>query len=328
MYTLVTMENKKYGLKLHLIIIFFSLILAYRTIRDIFRRMQKIDGEPIVINPNEIRIWMVGHATVLINFFGTTILTDPVLVNFLPFPKRVVEPGYNADELPALDYIIVSHAHFDHFNIRSLKKLAPKTKTLVIPRNCFDLVEKFPFGKIVELDWNKDLIQDDLAITSYKPVHWGKRVPWETMNRGYNCYVLEKNGRAVFFGGDTAYGTHFRSIGEKHEIDIALLPISAYKPAFLSAHHMNPHEAYDAFSDLGSNHCIPIHWGSFRLTLEDMDEPPQLFRNRAIQEGTEDRTHILENGCSFSLQGLESEIATSISNMMPELAPERVRIKN
>ena len=165
-----------------------------------------------------------------------------------------------------------------------------------------------PFQNIIELDWNKNFVDENISITAYRAEHWGKRYPWERTDRGYNCYVMEKNNRAIFFGGDTAYGNYFREIGSKHKIDVALLPISAYKPFMLTSHHMGPIEAHQAFSDLKSSHCIPIHWGSFRLALEPMNEPPQLFATEAAQNGVSHRTHILQNGTSFSLADFEEKL--------------------
>ncbi|MFA6490822.1 MAG: MBL fold metallo-hydrolase [Candidatus Magasanikbacteria bacterium] len=298
--------------------------MLIRTTLDFFRRIQLLPSEPIVINPDEIRVWMVGHATVLINFFGTIILTDPLLMRGLPVPKRRVMHGYKVEELPELDYVIISHAHLDHFDKRSLRRLASKTKTLIVPRACRDLVEKMSFQKIIELDWNKNNLESDLNVFAYQAKHWGKRFPWEKADRGYNCYVLERNNHAIFFGGDTAYGEYFKDIGDKHKIDIALLPVGAYKPMMMTSHHMNPLEAHQAFADLKSDHCIPIHWGSFRLALEAMGEPPRLFRTKAEQDGVIDRTHILPNGKSFCLETIEKNI---INSFVPEFAPETIKFK-
>ena len=300
----------------------FSTIMIIRTLHDIFRRIQRLPSEPIIIDPGEVRVWMVGHATVLINFFGTTVLTDPLLVRGLPIPKRRVMHGYRAHELPELDYIVISHAHLDHFDKRTLRSLSTKTKTLVVPRQCSDLVKKMPFPNVVELDWGSSYDEGDLTITSYRAEHWGKRVPWERADRGYNCYILSRNGRTIFFGGDTAYGDYFKTIGEKHHIDLALLPISAYKPMLLTSHHMDPLEAHRAFLDLKSKHCIPIHWGSFRLAMESMAEPPKLFKQKAELDGTTDRMHILPNGSSFSLAGFEEKF---FNNFSTELATETVK---
>lgn len=276
--------------------------MIYRNLQDLFVATQKMDSEPIVINNNEVKVWMVGHATTLINLFGTTILTDPVLSFGLPLPKRLVAHGYNVEELPPLDYVVVSHLHLDHCSRSTLRELASRTTTIILPKECRYIVEKLHFKHVVELDWGKTNISETTHITAYRPEHWGQRFPWERTQRGYNCYVIEKNGSTIFFGGDTGYGDFFKKIGDNHAIDIALLPISAYNPAYLRKHHMDPSEAHQAFKDLRGAHCVPIHWGSFRLGLEPMHEPPKLFHYYAEQEGLTDRIHILTNGQSFSLE--------------------------
>jgi L-ascorbate metabolism protein UlaG (beta-lactamase superfamily) len=273
--------------------------LFYRSIKDVFSRIKKLESHELVVDAKAVQIWMVGHATTLINIFGTVILTDPVLVHALP-PKRLVAPGYLASDFPPLDYIMVSHAHFDHCDKRSLRRLAGKTKTIILPRNCSDIVKGMGFKNVIELNWEKSLKINDVTITAYRPEHWGKRWPWERIDRGFNCYLIEKNGQTVFFGGDTGYGEYFKSISVKHTIDFALLPISAYNPANLRPHHMNPAEAHQAFLDLRGKHCIPIHWGSFRLALEPMSEPPKLFMELAKLSGNLEKIHLLHNGQSFS----------------------------
>ncbi len=274
-----------------------------RNVWDLFTPMQQMKAEAIVIREDEVRVWMVGHATTLINFFGTTILTDPVLKNALPFPRRLVAPGYTAEALPTLDFIVVSHAHLDHCNVPTLRRLAAKTKTLVLPSHCSNIVKGISFTEIKELNWGERLTQPGIEMTAYRAEHWGERWPWEKeQSRGFNCYVFKKNGRNIFFGGDTGYGPFFKSIGGRHTIDIALLPISAYKPDIFRRHHMNPIEAHQAFQDLKSAHCVPIHWGSFRLSLEPMEEPPQLFMQQARQNNLLNKVHLLRNGQSFCLQ--------------------------
>lgn len=279
----------------------FFFTFLKRNLQDWLRKVQKLESEPINIDSNELRVWMVGHATSLINLYGTTILTDPVLVHHIPFPKRIVAHGYEAEEFPFLDFVVVSHAHLDHFNKTSLKYLAKKTGTLIIPRNCKDLVDGMGFNKIVELDWNQSYIEKNITIYSYKVEHWGKRVPWEKRNRGYNCFVFESSKGTVFFGGDTGYGEYFKEIGDKHNIDVSLLPISAYNPSVFRVHHMDPNDALNAAKDLKTKHLIPIHWGNFRLSLESLVEPPELFLKLAKEKGMSDIAHLLPNGKSFVL---------------------------
>lgn len=275
---------------------YFLSIWIYRSIRDFFSPLKKVQNSPIMMEPDKIGVWMVGHSTVLINLHGTMILTDPVLVNGLPFPRRLVRPGYAAGELPPLDYIIVSHAHLDHLNKRTLKNLAHKTHTIIVPRNCAGLVEWMGFKRVIELDWNEKFSAGDLVITAYEVEHWGKRFPWEDTDRGYNCYAVEKNGRGVFFAGDTGYGDFFERIGKSHPVNVALLPISAYKPSIFRPHHMNPEDAVRSALDLGAEHIVPIHWGNFRLSLEPITEPPELLMHHARIKNVEGRIHLLKNG--------------------------------
>jgi len=267
---------------------------------DAMQPLQKVDlSEKIEINTNEMRIWYVGHATVLINFFGTTILTDPVLVNWIPFPRRIVAPGYRAHEIPHLDYILVSHAHFDHFNKPTLKKLAQKTNTIVIPHQCSDLLFGLGYNNIVELNWGISIQKENVTIHAVKPQHWGRRIPWENVVRHYSSYIIEKNGVGIFFGGDSGYGPFYKKVEEKFDIDVALLSIGAYSPPSFRKMHKNPEDALRAFSDLQAKHMIPIHFGSFRLSLEPMEEPPALLATLAEEQSITNRVHILKNGESF-----------------------------
>lgn len=274
--------------------------IVLNTLAGTLNPIAQANKKQIVIKDEEIHAWMIGHASVLINFYGTTILTDPVFVNWLPLPKRRIAAGYTAAELPRLDLVLISHAHMDHFNRRSLRKLAPQSSIIIVPRNCGDLVPDGAFKKIIELNSEDEQHFDTLQIHAFRPIHWGERYPWQRKQRGYNSYLLHKNGRSIFFCGDSAYGDLFKSIGQQHRPDLALLPIGAYTPHPLRRVHMDPHDALRAFGDLGADHLIPIHWGNFRLSLERLEEPPQLLCDLASQNGWRDRVHLLRNGESIA----------------------------
>ena len=240
------------------------------------KKVRGSGGEKIVIDPDAIQVWMIGHATTLINLYGTTILTDPVFSKWLPFPRRKVAAGFRVEDLPDIDIIAVSHAHWDHFNIPSIRKLVHKTRTHVIPQNCSDLLSKIPCNEVVEVGWNERKDIHGVAVYSYKPKHWGTRLPWEKMDRLYHSYVFEKNGVSIFFCGDSGYcDVFFKEVGEKHEFDVALLPIGAYNPPSFKHVHMDPEDAVQAFRDLKAKYMIPIHWGTFRLSREPMREPAE-----------------------------------------------------
>lgn len=259
-------------------------------------------SEKINIKPNTLQVWMIGHATTLINFYGTVILTDPVFSDALPIPKRVVKAAYRIKELPLLDVVFISHAHRDHLDKASLRQLSKKTKTVVVSRNCSRFVKRAKFKRMLELDWGQEQKLNGLTVKAFKPVHWGERYPWQTyLNLGYNSYLLKKNGKSVFFCGDSAYGEFFKSVSNPQSIDLAILPIGAYLPPSFRKHHMDPADALKAFSDLRAKYLIPIHWGNFRLSLEPLDEPPKRLAELAAQKGVKERVYILKNGESFEL---------------------------
>lgn len=262
---------------------------------DLWSPVKRIRSEDPKIEPDKMQVWMVGHATMLINFYGTTILTDPVFGNWLPFPRRKVGPGLKIEQLPKLDIILQSHTHWDHFHIPSIKKLAHEDTTMIISKNCTDLVEGMTFKEVIELDEGDIHEHSEIRISTYKPHHWGQRVPWESEDRGYNGYVIEKNGKTIFFSGDTGYGPVFKQVRENHDVDLALLPIGAYTPDEFRKVHMNPEDALRAKEELGAKRMIPFHFGSFRLSQESMSEPPNMLRE-LVEERDLSGVNILFNG--------------------------------
>ncbi|TSC82089.1 MAG: metallo-beta-lactamase family protein [Parcubacteria group bacterium Gr01-1014_20] len=281
----------------------FSFIfkLLFYNLVSLFKPIRKAPKEEIVIKSNEIRIWALGHATVLINLLGKTILTDPIFSNWLPpFIRRSVAYPFEVSELPPIDYLVISHAHLDHFHKKSLRLLAPKTANLIIPSRCLDLIRGMEFKNVVELGWG-ETYKKEVTIHTFKPRHWGFRYLWEKEERGYNAYLFENNGKSVFFGGDTGYGDLFKKVSSKYSVGFAILPIGAYNnPPTFRPNHMNPEDALQAFKDLKAKHLIPIHWGNFKLSLEPINEPAGILGNLAKLGNIEDRVHILENGKSFS----------------------------
>lgn len=262
---------------------------------DLWQPVKKVKSPDPEINPDKLQVWMVGHATMLINFYGTTILTDPVFGNWLPFPRRKVGPGLQIEQLPKIDLLLQSHTHWDHFHLPSVKKLAHEDTTVVISTNCSDLVDNMSFKEVVELDEGDTYDHPELKISTYRPHHWGQRVPWETKRRGFNGYVVEKNGKTIFFSGDTGYGSIFKEVGENHDIDIALLPIGAYTPDEFRRVHMNPEDALQAKEELGATEMIPFHFGSFRLSQEPMGEPADWLDHLVTEQGVQG-VSILLNG--------------------------------
>jgi L-ascorbate metabolism protein UlaG (beta-lactamase superfamily) len=264
---------------------------------------KKVNATTVKIKNDELKVWMIGHATTLINFFGTTILTDPVFVRGIPFPSRLIEPGLAMNQLPKIDFLLISHAHMDHFNKSSLKKLSVLVDTIIIPRNCKSLLKNISYKTVIELDWEQETKIADVTIKAFQPIHWGDRYPWQAyLNRGYNSYILQKNGKTVFFCGDSGYGNFFKKLGSLFDIDIALMPISAYSPSVFRKVHLNPEDAILAFTELRAKHLVPIHWGNFRLSFEPIKEPAKWLAKLAEKNGISNKLHILENNENFTLK--------------------------
>lgn len=151
------------------------------------------------------------------------------------------------------------------------------------------------------MKWWEKYKHEKISISCVPAKHKGKRNRWERNESLYCGYVIESNNGSAYFAGDTAYGEHFNEIGKRFTIDVALLPIGAYKPyEWFKNIHLNPKTALQAFLDLKAKHFVPIHWGTFKISDEPLHEPPILLQQEAEELGIIEKVHILENGKSFS----------------------------
>ncbi len=250
-------------------------------------------------NPGIHAGW-VGHSTVFLSFYGTRILTDPVFTNWLATNRRVVGLPIKPEEIKDLDFILISHAHYDHLHLASLKHL-PKEAVLIVPQGGKALVDHLGFSRILEIKWGENLAINGLMIEAFQPAHWGKRSPLDFNNRGYNSYLLTKNGKSILFAGDTGYSNVFEEKGKGPDIILSFFPISAYKPDWFRHSHATPEEALKMFMESGARFMVPIHWGTFILSLEPLEEPLERLRKEARRLGIEDRVIILKHGESFTV---------------------------
>ena len=228
--------------------------------------------------------WL-GHATVLLNFFGVAILTDPVLLPRigipLPFtaigPKRLTKPALTVDELPPIDLILLSHAHFDHFDWRTLRRFGAQTQ-VVTASGTRDLLCWTRLREIVELGWgeatNVGTSAGPLSVRAFPVRHWGARLQTDR-HRGYNGYVLERNGRRVIFAGDTAFTNHFSDLRDDRPYDLAIMGIGAYDPWIRS--HCTPEQAIAMANAAGARFIMPVHHQTFKLSFEPFREPIERF---------------------------------------------------
>jgi L-ascorbate metabolism protein UlaG (beta-lactamase superfamily) len=231
----------------------------------------------------QVAITWIGHASFLIQFTDLNILIDPNFANWLFFLKRLKRSGLRIKDLPPVDLVLLTHAHFDHFHKPTLRKL-PHPKIGIMPRGVGDLAHNLGFSRVIELEWWESFSQpkNDWKVTFTPSQHWGARTLADK-HRGYGGFVLEHQGRKIYHAGDSAYFEGFKEIGQRLAPEIALLPIGAYHPETFRAVHMGPDEAVKAFRDLNSKQLVPMHFGSFKLSFEAMDEPLRWLRELAAQ---------------------------------------------
>ena len=230
------------------------------------------------------RLTWIGHASWLIQLDGVSLLIDPIFSESLgPGVKRFVPPGVAVPDLPAIDAQLVTHNHRDHLDVPSLRAVGrPVIAGLGLAP--FFSGQGLP---CTELDWYEETRVGNVTIRFVPSQHWSRRGLNDANATLWGGFVIEGSTARLYHSGDTAYFDGFSEIGRRvGPIDAALLPIGAYDPAwFMSKQHMNPTDALDAFRDLGARTMIAMHWGTFKLTDEPLDEPPRLFREQATARG-------------------------------------------
>lgn len=236
----------------------------------------------------------IGHASFLIQFVDLNILIDPNFANWLFLMKRQRRAGLRIRDLPAADLVLLTHAHFDHFHKPTLRRL-PSPKIAIVPWGVGDLTRGLGFDRVIELEWWESFSRGDLKVTLTPSKHWGARV-LRDHHRGYGGFLLEHHGRRLYHAGDSAYFDGFKEIGRRCTPEIALLPIGAYNPESFRNVHMAPEEAVRVFRDLGARWLVPMHYGTFRLSFEDMDEPPRRLREVVESSGLTRSLRILDEG--------------------------------
>jgi L-ascorbate metabolism protein UlaG (beta-lactamase superfamily) len=263
--------------------------------------------EPLKWNDGQVTAAWIGHATVLINLFGIKILTDPVLFprigirlpGFTIGPKRLTAPALQFHELPRIDLILLSHGHFDHLDLRTLHRFDEKTSVITAP-NTADLLRWTRLRDITELRWGEQKCLKTAAgaftISAFEVKHWGARTQRDT-HRGYNGYLIERNGRRILFGGDTAITDSFTKLRHNGEIDLAIMSIGAYNPWIQS--HCTPEQAVEMATAAGAQFIMPVHHQTFQLSFEPLREPIERFQ--AALSNAPERIALCEIGETFVL---------------------------
>lgn len=246
------------------------------------------------LTEGQVALTWIGHASFLVQFTDLNVLIDPNFANWLFFLKRIKRAGLKITDLPPVDLVLLTHAHFDHFHRPTIRRL-PAPKIGVMPWGVGDLARGLGFTRIVELQWWESFSHEDWKVTLTPCKHWGARTIHDE-HRGYGGFVLEHQGRRIYHAGDSAYFDGFKEIGARCRPEISLLPIGAYYPDSFRAVHMGPDEAVRAFQDLGAQWLVPMHYGAFKLSFEEMDEPPRWLNEIVRQNSLAQHLRILDEG--------------------------------
>lgn len=237
--------------------------------------------------------WL-GHAGFFVQIGGVNIVIDPNWALWHGPVKRVRHPSLRAHDLPRIDLVLITHAHFDHLHLPSLRAVACQ-QPVILPRGVGSLVQRCGFGRIFELDVWQTARYRDLHITLTPAKHWGARMIHDTY-RKFGGFLIRHEERTVFHCGDSALFDGFTEIGKRADIDVALLPIGAYDAPSGRPVHMNPEEAVDVFEMLGAGVMIPMHHDTFPLGGEPILEPAMRLERAAIGRDIEERVRILQEG--------------------------------
>jgi len=286
----------------------WSVYLWREAIRETWRPLAPAAARPRPGEWDDAKVTMawLGHATVLINFFGVRIITDPVLFSRVGIrfagltlgPKRLIAPALRVRELPEIDLVLLSHAHFDHLDRRTLRRLGRAAAVVTAPRTS-DLLRGTGMRDVRELRWGESQMVDKgggVTITAFRVQHWGARMQHDN-HRGYNGYLIERAGRRIIFGGDTAMTEAFGELRSHGRIDVALMSIGCYNPWIRT--HCTPEEALAMADAAGAEYILPIHHQTFRLSFEPPREP--IERLEAALHRAPERIALREIGETFVL---------------------------
>jgi L-ascorbate metabolism protein UlaG (beta-lactamase superfamily) len=279
-----------------------------RLVSDAQRRIlpPAMKPDPSQWADQNITMAWLGHSSVLINFYGIHILTDPVLGNRVGFStglgtiglKRLVAPALTVKELPRIDVVLLSHAHYDHMDTATLSKLGRETWVATAAATADVLARDFK--NINELKWGERATfrndQGELTVEAIQVKHWGERWP-SKLARGYNGYVLRREGKALLFGGDTALTPALAEARSRGPFEAAIMPIGAYRPWIWN--HCNPEQAVEMANAAGAGYIIPVHHQTFKLSEEPALEPIQ--RLQEALRGESERLALSQIGETFIL---------------------------
>jgi L-ascorbate metabolism protein UlaG (beta-lactamase superfamily) len=252
------------------------------------------DGGLPLAETDQLGVTWLGHAGFFAQVGGVNLVIDPNWALWHGPVKRLRHPSVWASDLPPIDLVLVTHAHFDHLHMPSLRRIA-HGQPIIVPKGVGALVKRCGFGHIVELDTWQGAQFRDLHITLTPARHWGARMIHDT-HRGFGGYLIRSDERTLFHCGDSSMFDGFQEIGRRADIDLALMPIGAYLAPSGRPVHMNPEEALDAFEMMGARHMVPMHHDTFPLGGEPLHEPAEWLMRSTSQRGLDARVRLLHEG--------------------------------
>jgi L-ascorbate metabolism protein UlaG (beta-lactamase superfamily) len=236
-----------------------------------------LDASSFAAPPGELAVWWLGHSSLILEFEGKRLLVDPVFGNAAPLPglvRRFTDAPLAREDLPPLDFVLITHDHYDHLEYATMRALRERDVRFVVPYGVGAHLRKWgvPAGRIHELGWGEAYDADGLTIASERTIHYSGRT-FESRNKSlWTSWALKGRKYRVFISGDSGYGEHFKDIGAKHgPFDLAFIEIDGWNPGWPKT-HMFPEEVIRVYHDIGARAFVPVHWGVFDLARHPWDE--------------------------------------------------------
>lgn len=241
----------------------------------------RCDNDGVRLRDAKAHLTWIGHSSFVLRIGGALVATDPIWSERIGGAvRRLAAPGVALDCVPPIDIVTISHSHYDHLDLPTLRRIGPRA-LFVVPKDNGDILRRGGLDRVVELGWWESHVEGDVRITLVPAQHWSFRYPWDRNMRLWGGFVIEGPEGTAYHAGDTAFSEMmFREIGARFpKIDWAMIPIGAYAPAwFMSPQHIGPEDAGRAWELLGARTFVAMHWGTFKLTDEPLGEPPERIR--------------------------------------------------
>lgn len=275
----------------------------------------------LIDNKLETTITWIGHSTFFLQYEGLNIVTDPMWARRLGFEKRLGQPGIPLRDMPPIDLILISHAHYDHLHIASIRRLYGEGTTIVVPVGLKRKMLRKGFRRCIEMQWWEEIIHKGVKLSFVPAQHWTRRTPFDTNTSHWGGFILQpERSKAdrkeegamrdrelppnLYFAGDSGYFPGFKEIGSRYKVHVALMPIGAYEPEwFMTSQHVTPEEAIQSFLDVGAETMIPMHYGTFRLADDTAREALDRMESARLMHGiSEGRIRTLSYGETMVIQ--------------------------